>query len=138
MPHRMVAASLEDVEEAHEVALEVCARVFDGVADTGLGGEVHHDVETVLGEQALDEGSVTQVAAHEREATVGIDIGQHAQARVLDAGVVVTIEVVEANDDVIGLLEQFLDEKRSDESAGSGDEDFPIIHLAILHYSKFS
>lgn len=50
MPHRVVAAGLEHVEEADEVALEVGSRVLDGVADPRLGGEVHHDVESVLGE----------------------------------------------------------------------------------------
>lgn len=102
---RVMAAGLEHIEESDEVALEVGARVLDGVADARLGGEVHHDIEAVLGEQALDEGGIAQVAAHEGEAAVGVGLGQHAQARVLDAGVVVAVEVVEADDRVIGLLE---------------------------------
>lgn len=121
---RVVTAGLEHVEEADEVTLEVGARVLDGVADARLGGEVHHDVEAVLGEQALDEGGVAQVAAHEGEAAVGVGLGQHAQARVLDAGVVVAVEVVETDDNVIGLLEQLLDEERADEAGRSGDEYF--------------
>ena len=117
----MVAAGLEHVEEADEVALEVGARVLDGVADARLGGEVHHDVEAVLGEQALDEGGIAQVAANEGEAAFGISLCKHAQAGVLDAGVVVAVEVVEADDHVIGLLEQLLDEERADEAGRSGD-----------------
>lgn len=105
MLHRVVAAGLEHVEEADEVALQVCARVLDGVADACLCGEVHNDVEAVLSEQALDEGGVAQVTANEGEAAVGVGFGQHAQARVLDARVVVAVEVVEANDHVVGLLE---------------------------------
>lgn len=120
----MVAAGLEHIEEADQVALEVCARVLDGVADARLGGEVHHDVEAVLSEQALDEGGVAQVAAHEGEAALCIGLGQHTQARVLDAGVVVAVEVVEADDGIIGLLEQLLDEERADEAGGSCDEYF--------------
>lgn len=120
----MVAAGLKDVEEADEVALEVGARVLDGVADTGLGREVHHDVETVLREQALDKGGVAEVAANEGETAVGVGLGQHAQARVLDAGVVIAVEVVEADDCVIGLLEQLLDEEGTDEAGRSGDESF--------------
>lgn len=122
--HRVVAAGLKHIEEADEVALEVGARVLDGVAHARLGREVHHDVEAVLGEQALDERGVTQVAAHEGETTVGVGLGQHAQARVLDAGVIVAVKVVEADDDVIGLLEQLLDEECADEACGSGDEYF--------------
>ena len=120
----MVAAGLKDVEEADEVALEVGARVLDGVAHARLCGEVHHDVEAVLREQALDEGGIAQVAAHEGEAAVGVGLGQHAQARVLDAGVVIAVKVVEADDCVIGLLEQLLDEEGTDEAGRSGDENF--------------
>ena len=122
--HGVVAAGLEDVKETHEIAFEVGARVLYGVADARLGGEVHHDVEAVLGEQALDEGGVAQVAAHEGEAAVGVGLGQHAQACVFDAGVIVAVEVVEADDSVISVLEQFLDEERADEAGGSGDEYF--------------
>lgn len=121
---RVVAAGLEDVEEADEVALEVCAGILDGVADTGLGGEVYHNVEAVLREQALDEGGIAQVATHEGEAAVGVGLGQHAQARVLDAGVVIAVKVVEAEDCVIGLLEQLLDEEGTDEAGRSGDENY--------------
>lgn len=119
-----MAACLEDVKETHKVALEVGARVLDGVAHARLGGEVHHDVESVLGEQTLDEGGVAQVAANEGEAAVGVYLGQHAQARFLDAGVVVAVEVVETDDGVIGLLEQLLDQEGTDEAGRSGDENF--------------
>lgn len=118
----MVAAGLKDVEKADEVALEVGARVLDGVADTGLGSEVHHYIEAVLSEQALDEGGVAQVAAHEGEAAVCVGLDQHAQAGVLDTGVVVAVEVVEADDHIVSLLEQLLDEERADEAGGSCDE----------------
>lgn len=119
-----MAAGLEHIEESDEVALEVSARVLDRVSDARLCGEVHHDVEAVLREQTLDKGGVAEVTAHEGETAVGIDIGQHAQARVLDAGVVIAVKVVEADDCVIGLLEQLLDEEGTDEAGRSGDENF--------------
>lgn len=124
VPDRVVAAGLEHVEEADEVALQVCARVLDGVSDTRLCGEVHNDVEAVLDEQALDEGGVAEVATYEGEAAVGIGLGQHAQAGVLDTGVIVAVEVVETDNNVIGLLEQLLDEERADKAGCSGDEYF--------------
>lgn len=117
----VVAAGLEHVEEADEVTLEVGARVLDGVAHARLGGEVHHDVEAVLSEQALDEGGIAQVAAHESETAVGVDLGQHAQTCVLDGGVVIAVEVVEADNRVIGFLEQLLNEERADKASGTGD-----------------
>ena len=131
----MVAAGLEHVEESDEVALEVGARILDGVADARLGGEVHHDVEAVLREQALDEGGVAQVAAHEGEAAVRVGLGQHAQARVLDAGVVIAVKVVEADDRVIGLLEQLLDEERADET-GSPCNQYFSCHVVLFRFQS--
>ena len=48
------AAGFEDVVEADEIALDVGIRVRDGIADAGLGGEVHDDVEVVLFEEVVD------------------------------------------------------------------------------------
>ena len=55
------AAGFEDIVEADEVALDVGVRVRDGIADAGLGGEVHDDGEVVLFEQAVDGGLVGEV-----------------------------------------------------------------------------
>lgn len=136
----MVAACLEDIEKAHEIALEVGARVLDGVADARLRREVHNDVEAVLREQAFDKGGVAQVATHEGEAAVCVGLGQHAQARVLDAGVVVAVEVVEADNNVIGLIKQLLDEERTDEAGSARHEHFthysPIIEFKTQDISS--
>lgn len=134
----MVAAGLEDVKETHKVALEVGARVLDGVAHARLGGEVHHDVESVLGEQTLDEGGVAQVAANEGEAAVGVYLGQHAQARFLDAGVVVAVEVVETDDGVIGRFEQLLRQKRPDEASSARDKHFSHIYSSLTELATLA
>lgn len=133
-----MAACLEDVKETHEVALEVGARVLDGVAHARLGREVHHDVESVLGEQALDEGGVAQVAAHEGEATLGVGLGQHAKARVFDAGIVVTVEVVETDDCVIVRFEQLLRQKRPDEASSARDKHFSHIYSSLTELATLA
>lgn len=138
MLDRVVAAGLEHVEEADEVALQVGARVLDGVADARLGGEVHNDVEAVLCEQALDEGGVAQVAAHEGEAAVCVGLCQHAQARVLDSGVVIAVEVVEADDGVIGRFEQLLRQKRPDEASSAGDKHFSHIYSSLTELATLA
>ena len=56
-----VSACFQDVVESDEVALDVGIRVRDGIADAGLGGEVHDDGEVVLLEQAVDGGLVGEV-----------------------------------------------------------------------------
>lgn len=73
-------ACLQDVEEAHDVALDVGARVLDGVAHARLRREVHDDVELMLREQALNEHGVAEISADEGEATVSVDIPQHLEA----------------------------------------------------------
>lgn len=135
---RVVAACLEHVEEAHEVALEVSARVLDGVADARLRREVHNDVEAVLREQALDESGVAQVTANEGKAAVCVGLGQHAKARVLNTGVVVAVEVVEADDGVIGRFEQLLRQKRPDEASGAGDKHFSHIYSSLTELATLA
>lgn len=138
MLDRVVAACLEDVKEADKVALEVGARVLDGVADARLRREVHNDVEAVLREQALDKSGVAQVAANEGKAAVCVGLGQHAKARVLNTGVVVTVEVVEADDGVIGRFEQLLRQKRPDEASGAGDKHFSHIYSSLTELATLA
>lgn len=75
----MVAACLEDIEKAHEIALEVGARVLDGVADARLRREVHNDVEAVLREQAFDNviGLIKQLLDEERTDEAGSARHEH-------------------------------------------------------------
>ena len=62
-----MAAGFEDVVETDEVALDVGIGVGDAVADAGLGGEVHHNLRMIFGEDAVDEGAVGDVSADEGE-----------------------------------------------------------------------
>jgi len=112
MLHLVVAAGLENVEEAHEVALHVGIRVRDGVAHTRLGSEVHHLVEFFLGKELVYGFLVGEVNAHkartrERRAFEHLpegDFGKHAsirrtetvfpQAPVLEAHIVIVVDVV--------------------------------------------
>ncbi len=59
------AAGLEDVGEAHEVRLDVGARVLDGMAHAGLGGEVDHPVEGRAREGGRDRVHVGEIGAEE-------------------------------------------------------------------------
>lgn len=61
----IVATCFQDVVETDEVALDVGIRVRDGIADTGLGGEVHDDGKVVFLEQAVDCSLVGEVRFYE-------------------------------------------------------------------------
>ena len=64
MLHLVVAACLENIEEADHVALHVGIRVRDGVAHAGLCREVHHLVKLFCGKELVDRFLVDKVHAH--------------------------------------------------------------------------
>ncbi len=85
------AAGFEDIVEADEIALDIGVRVRDGIADAGLGGEVHDDVEVVLFEEAVDGCLVGEVCLDECPffAGRGSECFDFLEAFVLDVHVVV-------------------------------------------------
>ena len=70
--HRMMPAGLQDVVEPDHIALDVGIRILDAIADTGLSGKVHDDIEVVFLEEVIDEGLVGEVALDE---LVGMPFG---------------------------------------------------------------
>ena len=53
-----MAAGLEDVVEANHVGLDIGIGILDGIADTGLSGKIHHDIEMILGEEGIDQSLI--------------------------------------------------------------------------------
>lgn len=87
-------ARLQDVVEPNHIALDVRIRVLDAIADTGLSGQVHDDIEMVFLEEAVDESLVGEVALDE---LVGVPCGgvglvlDLAQAVLLERRIVVVV-----------------------------------------------
>ena len=125
--YRMMPAGLQDVVESDHVALDIGIRVLDAIANTGLSGKVHHDVEMVFLEEAVDESLVGEVAFDELVAVLRGFCGlflDFAQAVLLERRIIVVIQVVEA-DDAEGLLgiQEPQHEVGAYEAGGAGDED---------------
>ena len=122
-----VPTGLQDVVEPDHVALDIGIRVFDAIADTRLRRQVYDDIEVVFLEEAVDQCLVGEVALDE---LVGVPFGcvglllDDTEAILLERGIVVVIEVVEA-DDIQGLfaLQQAQDEVGTDEAGGTGNKD---------------
>ena len=96
------AASFEDRGKSNQVAVHEVERGPRGVADTGLCGQVDHAVERVPpheAEQAGMVGDVDLIACHPDRRQ------QRRDARSLDGGAVVGIEVVAGDDDVSVICE---------------------------------
>ena len=66
--HGMVSARLQDVVEAHDVALDIDIGVLDAVAHPRLRGQVHHNVEFIFRKQFVNKCLVRQVTFYKRPA----------------------------------------------------------------------
>jgi hypothetical protein len=93
--HLVVAAALEDVDEADQVAVDIGVGVLDRIADTGLRSEVDHLVELLGGKKLLHAGPVGDVQLDEAESGMA---GQSGQPAFLEADRIVVVQVVEADD----------------------------------------
>ena len=130
-----MSAGFQNVVESDEVALDVGVGVRDGIANAGLGGEVHDDGEVVLLEQAVDGGLVGEVRLGEcplfaGRCRVGFDF---LEALVLDVHVVVVGDAIESDEfRAVVFAEQLLAEIAADESGSSGDEDGLSVEVDVL------
>ena len=137
-----MTAGFQNVVESDEVALDVGVRVRDGIADAGLGGEVHDDGEVVLFEQAVDGRLVGEVCLDKCPllAGVGGERFDFLEAFVLDVHVIVVGDGIEADEfGAVVVGEQLLAEVAADEAGGSGNEDgFPVeSDISIKHLVSF-
>ena len=129
--HRMMSAGLQDVVEPDHVTLNVSIRVLDAIADTGLSGKVHYDIEVVFLEEAIDEGLVGEVALDE---LVGMPFGcvgfllDLAQAVLLERRIIVVVQVVKPHDvERLLAFKEPQHEVGAYEAGGAGDEDGLVI-----------
>ncbi len=113
----VVAAAFKDVGEADDVAVDVGERVLDGVAHTGLGGEVDDALGLVSGKGRFDSAAIGEVDAQMGIAGV---LGVAGQPRFLDNRIVVVVVVVDA-DDCIAALKQPQNEGGADEASSARD-----------------
>ena len=92
-----LTASLEDVVEAEDVAVDVGIRISDAVAYTGLGGEVHDNLRLVLFKDTIDGSLVSNVSFKE---VVGIrSLARNDRETVFfERDIVVIIQVIDVND----------------------------------------
>lgn len=127
----MVAALLEQVEEAGNVAVNVGSGIDEAVTYSCLGGEVDNYVELVVGEQAFQSGFVAQVKLAETVWQSGRDVffsifvrsdAALCQACFFESDIVIIIERVNACD-LMALLCEPECEMVADESGVSSNED---------------
>lgn len=117
MPDRIVSHALEQVEESHDVAVNVGIGVFDRIAYAGLCRQIDDGIEFFSSEQVLQGLSVFEV--HLDEPVSGITIALHRlsfrnevpvnacrfEPGVFEPDIVIVIDRIYA-DDLIARFEQ--------------------------------
>ena len=91
----MVPAGFQDVQEAHEVALEVGIRIGDGIPHPRLCGEIDHRIEALRVKERVQRFLVRDVHLQEALALPCAELGD---AALLETDVIVVVEVVDADD----------------------------------------
>ena len=114
------AGAVEEAEGADDVGLDERLGGIDGAVDVGLGGEIDDGVDLVLGEEAGDEGGVTNVAMGENVARVGREVGEVGGVARVGEGV----EVDQPCERRAIFEEALTDEIAADESGAAGDQNF--------------
>ena len=101
----MMTASLQNIVETYEIALDIGIRVRDGITDTGLCGKVYNDRNLVLIEDLLHCILVRNRLVDERPvAAEGLDF---AQALVLYIDIIIISYAVYSYDaDISDILEK--------------------------------
>ena len=129
--HPVVAAALQDVDEAVDVRLYVGIRIRDRVAHPGLRGQIAHPLEALVGKEHLHGLLVLQVHPHKTEvrelpapdklvpAHTLLPDAQLPQAAVLQRRVIILVDVVQPHD-LVAPLQQPEHDKRPDEPRGTG------------------
>jgi hypothetical protein len=97
-----VAAAFDHVQESGDVALHIDMRILGRIAHAGLRRQMHDAAEAFAREDRLHRGLIGDIDFLESKVRVAL---QHREARGLQAGIVVGVEIVES-DDLIAALEQ--------------------------------
>ena len=140
MPHRIVAAALQQVDEPDNVTVDVRIWVLDRIAHTCLGSKVAHNIEPLLGEHTLQRLAILQLEPHEAVIPVTaacqlLAVGgildpdpDTRQAAVLHPNVVVVVDRVDAYD-IMSLFGQTAADIVTYESGRAGNK---YLHFKTL------
>src|SRR5680860_58059 len=116
MPHPLVPAPLQHVQETHQVAVYVGVGVLQRIAHTGLSRHVGHPLEALSLKETFHPLPVRQVQPDKAEI---FPLLQQVPACLLQAHVVVGVEVVQPHH-LISALQQSLRQMETDEARRSG------------------
>lgn len=118
--HAVVAAGFEHVAKADEVALDVGLRVGERVAHAGLRGQVNDALGLLSSKDGHQACCVCHVGFDEAELLPG---AQLLQPGFFEGGIVVVVEVVQAND-FVAACQQYECCVHANKAGRTCEEDF--------------
>ena len=118
MFHTVVAAALQNIDEADKVAVDVGVRVLQGIAHACLRRQVHDHIKLLGFEQLRRLLAVGQFLLRKLKTRHRLQLGQPV---LLQLHVIVIVQIVKA-DHVVPTVQQPTAQVESDESGRSGDE----------------
>ena len=129
--HRIVAAAFQNVVEANQVTLDVGVRVSDGVADTRLSRQVHHNLGLVFLEYSVHCLAVCNVPLYKCPAGFrmpGRRFFNLLQAPFFDGNIVVIVHIIDAHNGYGGSnVQQLQHQIGSNEARRAGDKNRLIL-----------
>ncbi len=124
MTAAIMPASLQHVEKSREIGIYIGMRMIDRVANTGLGGEMHHRLELAFCKECGDRLALGKVHQHEGKAWIRIQV---VQPRAFQRWVVVAVEAVQP-DDMPAFRQQLPRDVKADEPRRTRDQYCPFRH----------
>ena len=115
-------AGFQNVEEPHNVGIDVFPGMVDAVADPGLGRQVHHNVRPEIPKDPVHRFLVRQVSLGEGKGRVQFQPGQPV---LLQLHIVIGVHVVHSGHPG-PQGQQPSGQVIADKAGGSGDQDFLV------------
>ena len=128
MLNLVLAAALQDIAKAQQVGVGVIVRLVNGIAHTGLGGQMQHLSWSNFCKQTGHAIAIGYIQLYKAKIGKG---AQLIEPRLLECHVVVVVEVVDANHGH-ALREQSLGAVHADKAGSAGDQNG--IHGVIQRY----
>jgi hypothetical protein len=120
----MMAAALQDIDEALQIGIHVVVRMPKRMAHAGLGREMHHHREFFRRKQRGDRGAVGEIELDETKPFVTFKL---LESRLLERRIVIRRQAVEA-DNRVPSREQPARHMRADEAGCSRHQDGLVGH----------
>ena len=124
MPAIIVPASLENIDEAFEICVDIGVRMIDRMAHAGLRREMDHHRKSMFGKQQGHRPAIREIELHKTEPRI---LTQDIQSRLLQGGVVVIIKVVQT-DNMTALGQQLAGDVKTNKTRRTCDQNCLIRH----------